>query len=179
MQHRLAAPAGLGCKTDAMAERRTRVDSADETSGGRIRAVKSARAVALTGVFLTAVLMVVLVRPAFREIVGLYGQPLIGVVILVVPTAVLLTATSYRYYGLKRAVVVALVVIAISGAASGFSIVIAVGAAQMPSGSAVVVLALIFAVPFLSVLVLGVLALRLVRGRDAGLTKPKSNCPTP
>ena len=55
----------------------------------------------------------------------------------------------------KRAVVVALVVIAISGAVSGFSVVIAGGAAQMPSGSAVVVLALIFAVPVTALQVLG------------------------
>lgn len=128
-----------------------------------MRAVKSSRAVALTGVLLTAVLMVVLVRPAMREIVGLHGRPVIGVVILVVPTVVLLTATSFRYYGLKRAVVVASIVIAMSGAASGFSFVIAVGAAQMPSGNAIAVVALIFAVPFLSVLVLGLLALRACR----------------
>lgn len=129
--------------------------------------MKSARALALAGVVLTAVLMVVLVRPAMREIVGLYGQPVVGVLILALPTVALLTATGYRYYGLKRAVLVALAVVVTAGVVSGVTVVLAVGAAQMPSSSALFVLTLVFATPFLAVLVLGVLAVFVVRGTPA------------
>lgn len=134
--------------------------------------MKSARPLALAGVLLTAVLMVILIRPAMREIVGPYGQPVVGVLILAVPTVALLTATSYRYYGLMRALVVALCVIVTAGIVSGIAVVLAVGAAQMPSSTAFFVFALILAAPFLSVLVLGMLALRLVPGVD-GPSEPE------
>ncbi len=123
--------------------------------------VKNARALALTGVVLTAMLMVAIARPALREIIGWHGRPWLGVLMLGVPTVALLTATGYRYYGARRALAVALIVVVISGLATAICAVVAVGAAQMPSGSTLLVLGLIFGTPIVSVLVLGVLACRL------------------
>jgi len=115
---------------------------------------------ALTGVLLTAVLMVAIARPALREIIGWHSRPWLGVLMLGVPTVALLTATSYRYYGPRRALAVALVVVVASGLATAICAVVAVGAAQMPSASALLVLVLVFGTPFISVVGLGALALR-------------------
>lgn len=119
----------------------------------------NARWLAVSGVVASALLMVFLIRSAMREIIGWQGRPWLGVLILAAPMVAVLAATGYRWYGIRRAVVVAVVVVAASGVVSGFATLKAIGAAQMPSGSTALVLALMFLTPLVSVLAIGLLAL--------------------
>ncbi|UXA19182.1 hypothetical protein [Mycobacterium sp. SMC-4] len=122
------------------------------------------RGVAIAGVLGAAVVAALVLVPGLR--VGA-SQPWLGVLVLVVPTAALLTATGFRHYGLGRAVAVA---VAITLAAAAVSWVVAVFTlVRALSGSAVGTAwaILLFLTPVVSVLALGALSLRVVPGMSS------------
>lgn len=102
------------------------------------------RKITIVGVFVAAVLAACLVVPAFGQVVSLEGTWL-AAAILGVPTAAVLTATGYRHYGLGR----------------GLSVAVLGG-----SATSLVMGAVLYGVPALVVLGLGLLALWLVPARS-------------
>ena len=140
----------------------------------------TARASALAGVVLSAVLMVALGRPAMREIIGWYGQPWLGVVILGVPVVALLTVSGCRFYGPGRSFAVAVIVVVLSGVASAVCGVLAVGAVpavtatEMSSGSQLLVWAAVQCAPFVLVLALGMFAIEFARAKYSAAETPSA-----
>jgi hypothetical protein len=119
----------------------------------------------LAGILGAAVVAALLLVPGLR--VGA-AQPWLGALIIVVPTAALLTAAGYRYYGFGRALAVALAVTLVAGGVSWlvalFTLVKALSGAGVGLGWSV----LLFLTPVVSVLALGALALRVVPPSDRG-----------
>ena len=121
--------------------------------------MSNARGVALIGVVAAAVVAAAVLIPGLR--IGA-DQPWLGALVIVVPTATLLTATGYRHYGLARALAVAVFVSVVAGGLSWvvavFELVKALSGEGIGMGWAV----LLFLTPVVSVLALGTLALRVV-----------------
>ena len=117
------------------------------------------RGVAVAGILGAAVLTALLLVPGLRLGVD---QPWLGAVVLVVPTAALLTFSGVRHYGLGRAaavaVVVALLAAGVSWLVAVFTLVKALSGAEVGLAWAI----LLFLTPVVSVLGLGALALRIV-----------------
>ncbi len=124
------------------------------------------RKTAVAGVLVAAVLAALLVMPAVGRTTTLDGMWL-AVAILGLPTAAVLFATGFRHYGWARslavAVVIALLTCLISWVVSIFAVASALG------GSAVgMILGLVlYGTPVLVVAALGMLALKVVEGREA------------
>jgi hypothetical protein len=117
------------------------------------------RGVALLGVVAAAVLAAVVLVPGLR--LGT-GQPWLGAVVIVVPTAALLTLTGCRHYGFGRAFAVALAVTLVAGGVSWVVAVFTLVKALSGAGVGLAWAILLFLTPAVSVLALGVLALRVV-----------------
>ena len=117
------------------------------------------RGVAVAGILGSAVVAALLLVPGLR--LGA-DNPWLGAAVILLPVALLLTATGYRHYGPVRAVTVAIVVSAIAGAMSWlvalFALVKALSGAGIGLGWAV----LLFLTPVVSVMALGAMALRFV-----------------
>lgn len=93
----------------------------------------------------------------------------IGVLIIVAPTAALLTATGRRHYGFAGSLTVALVVTLIAGGVSWALAVFALVKALSGEGVQLVWAILPFVASAVSVLALGLIALRVVPARpEAG-----------
>lgn len=120
------------------------------------------RGVAVAGILGAAVLAALVLVPGLR--LGA-GQPWLGAVVLIVPTAALLTASGYRHYGFGRALVIAISVTTIAAAMSWVVAVFTLVKALSGSGVGLVWALLLFLTPVVSVLALGALALRLVPTR--------------
>ena len=120
----------------------------------------NSRTLALIGVLATAVLTACLVMPVSRQLGTVEGTWLAAALFLV-PTIALLIATGFRYYGLWRSVEVAVVVMVITAFVT--VVVSAFGFAGALSGSIAGVLfaVMLFGGPALSVVVLGLLAMRI------------------
>lgn len=125
---------------------------------------------ALAGVIGAAVLAACLLVPGLR--LGA-ERPWLAACVLIVPVAAVLASTGYRHYGPVRAVAVAVVV---TLAAEGISCAVAVFTlvkALSGEGVAPVWAILLFATPVVSVLLLGVAALRFVPRRSAVQDSPR------
>lgn len=127
------------------------------------------RGTAVAGVIGAAVLAACLLVP------GMWlgaDWPWLGAVVIVVPTAALLTATGYRLYGSGRSLAVALAVTLVAGGVSWVVAVFTLVKALSGEGVALVWAILLFATPAVSVLMLGVLALRIVSPRSVADQPP-------
>jgi hypothetical protein len=120
----------------------------------------NSRTVAAIGVLATAVLTAFLVFPVSRQLGTVEGIWL-AAVILLAPTIALLIATGFRYYGLRRSVAVAVVVMAITAIVIAVISAIAFAKALTASITGALLAILLFGGPALSVVVLGLLAMRI------------------
>ena len=125
-----------------------------------------ARKVALIGVVVAAVLAACLVVPAFGQVLTLEGTWL-AAVIMGVPTAAVLAATGYRHYGYGRGLLVAVVITVLTLAVTWVVSVFVVASALTGSATSIAMGAVLYGVPALAVLILGILALKLLPGRSA------------
>lgn len=124
------------------------------------------RKVAVAGIVVAAVLSSCLILPATGHLATLEGTWL-AAAILGLPTAAVLVATGYRHYGLGRSIAVAVVVMAITLVASWVLSVFVVASALAGSTTATAMGVLLYVIPTVLVMVLGLLALRLVPPRSA------------
>ena len=122
------------------------------------------RRVALLGVIAAAVLAALVLVPGLR--LGA-TQPWLGALLIVLPTAAALTATGYRHYGFGRALAVAVAVTLIAGGVSWLVAVFTLVKALTGAGVGLAWAVLLFLTPGVSVLALGVLALRVVPPPEA------------
>lgn len=122
------------------------------------------RGVALAGVGAGAVLAALVLVPGLR--LGA-TQPWLGALVVVVPTAAVLAATGYRHYGFARALLVAVAVTVLAAAVSWLVAVFTLIKALSGSGVGLAWAVLLFLTPVVSVLALGVLALRVVPSEPA------------
>ncbi len=122
------------------------------------------RGIALVGVVGAAILAALVLVPGLRLGVT---RPWLGALVIIVPTAALLTATGYRHYGLGRALAIALAVTVVAGGVSWLVAVFTLVKALSGAGIGSVWAVLLFLPPVVSVLALGVLALRVVPPPDA------------
>ncbi|MFY9921318.1 MAG: hypothetical protein WAL26_23425 [Mycobacterium sp.] len=122
------------------------------------------RGIALLGVIGAAILAALVLVPGLR--LGA-TQPWLGALLIVVPTAALLTATGYRHFGVGRALAVAVVVTVVAGGVSWLVAVFTLVKALSGAGVGFAWAVLLFLTPVVSVLALGVLALRVVSPPDA------------
>ncbi|MGZ5378380.1 MAG: hypothetical protein ACXWD8_10265 [Mycobacterium sp.] len=116
--------------------------------------------------FVAAVLAACLVVPAFGEMLTLEGTWL-AAAILGLPTAAVLTLTGYRHYGLGRSLLVAVTITVLTLVVTWAVSVFVVASALGGSATSVVLGAILYGVPAVAVVILGLLALRLVPGRSA------------
>ena len=129
----------------------------------------------VAGIIATAVLAAALVMPAVRQFGS--SDAWLGVVIMLVPTVALLTVTGFAHYGWWRSLAVAAAVMVVTSVVTFVIAVFTVASALSESGTnkasatSMILGIAVFAAPFVLVLVLGLLALRLVPGRqtDAGV----------
>jgi hypothetical protein len=126
----------------------------------------TARKVATAGVFVAAVLAACLILPAIGQIATLEGTWL-AAAILGIPTAVVLAATGYRHYGAGRSVAVAVVIMAITVVISWVASVFVVASALGGTATSLAMGLVLYGVPAVVVVILGLLALALVPGRSA------------
>ncbi len=87
--------------------------------------------------------------------------------ILGLPTAAVLTLTGYRHYGLGRSLLVAVTITVLTLVVTWVVSVFVVASALGGSATSVVMGAVLYGVPAVAVVILGLLALRLVPGRSA------------
>lgn len=118
---------------------------------------------AIAGIIGAAVLAACLLVPGMR--VGA-DRPWLGTLVIVVPTAALLTVTGYRHYRLGRALAVALAVTVVAGGVSWIVAVFTLVKAISGAGVGIAWAVLLFATPLISVLALGAMALRFVSPPD-------------
>jgi len=121
---------------------------------------------AVAGVFVAAVLASCLILPAVGQLTTLAGMWL-AAAILLLPTVAVLVGTGYRHYGMARSVAVAVSVMVITGIISWVVSVFAVASALSGSAIGAILRLVLYGTPALSVVILGLLALRLVPGRLA------------
>jgi hypothetical protein len=126
----------------------------------------NSRTIAVIGVLATAVLAASLVVPVSRQLGTAEGMWLAAAIMLV-PTMVVLIATSFRYYGLLRSVAVAAFVMVITSIVTFVISVFAFATALSGSVTGIMLAIVLFGGPALSVLILGLLALRF-----AGVEQP-------
>lgn len=124
------------------------------------------RSIAVAGVLVAAVLAACLIMPAVGQLATLETTWL-AAAILGGPTVAVLVLTGYRHYGSVRSVAVAVTVMLVTGLISWVVTVFAFAEAMSGETPGPVIGVVVFGVPALSVLILGLLALRLVPGRAA------------
>jgi hypothetical protein len=130
------------------------------------------RKIAVAGVLATAVLAACLTFPAVDQLSTIEGAWL-AAAIFCVPTAAVLAGTGYRHYGLARSVVVAVVIVLVTGLITWVVAVFALASAMSGSTVGPAWGVLVLAAPALSVIIGGLLALRLVPSRpSASVDRP-------
>lgn len=122
--------------------------------------------VALAGIVVAAVLSSCLVLPAMGRLATIEGTWL-AAAIFGLPTAAVLVATGYRHYGLGRSIAVAVVVTVITLVASWVFSVVVIAAALGGSTTTMAMGVLLYAIPAVLIVVLGLLALKVVPPRRA------------
>ncbi|HEX2285841.1 MAG TPA: hypothetical protein VHI10_13630 [Mycobacterium sp.] len=123
------------------------------------------RLIAVAGVLVAAVLAACLILPAVGQLATLETTWL-AAAILCGPSAAVLVVTGYRHYGWARSAAVAVTIMLITGLISWVVTVFAFAEALSGETSSPVMAVVLFGTPALSVVVLGLLALRLVPGRS-------------
>ena len=118
----------------------------------------------MIGVFVAAVVAAALVKPTVGQLSAFSGVWL-GAAIMGLPTAAVLAATGYRNYGPARSLAVAVLIALITFVVTWVVFVYAFASALSGSVTGPVTSVVIFGVPALSVVVLGLLALKLVPAR--------------
>jgi hypothetical protein len=130
------------------------------------------RKMAVAGVLATAVIASCLTLPAVDQLSTIEGTWL-AAAMLCLPTAALLTATGYRHYGFTRSVVVAVAVMLVTALITWLVAVFALASAMSGSTMGLAIGTLLLAVPAVSVVIGGLLALRLVPPhRSAAADRP-------
>jgi hypothetical protein len=128
-------------------------------------ATRSARAIALAGVLVTAALTTLLLMPAIREVGG-PGFGWLAAAIMIVPTATVLTASGWPYYGPLRSPAVGVGVMALTSLITWVVAVFTFAAALSGSTAGVILGIVLYLTPALCVLVFGLLAMRIVATAD-------------
>ena len=126
--------------------------------------MRQTQKIAMLGVFVAAVLAATLVKPTVGQLSAMSGVWL-GALIMGVPTAAVLVATGYRHYGLARSLTVAVPIAVITFVVTWVVFVYAFASALSGTVTGPGMSIVIFGVPALSVVVLGLLALKFVPGR--------------
>lgn len=124
----------------------------------------NSRVFAVVGVVVAAIAAAALVMPAARQLGPMTGL-LAAAAIIGVPVLVVLAVSGAAHYGVLAssvvAVVIAVITCAVSCVVAGFTFATALSG----SVTGVVLAVVLFGVPALTVLILGLLALRLVPAR--------------
>lgn len=128
------------------------------------------RKIAVAGVLVTAVLAACLAFPAVDQLSTFEGMWL-AAAIFCLPTAAVLVATGYRHYGLARSVGVAVAIMLVTGLITWVVAVFALASAMSGSTVGPVIGVLVLGAPALSVIILGLLALRFVPVRPAAVDR--------
>lgn len=123
------------------------------------------RKLAIAGVIIAAVLSACLVLPAMRNLATVDGTWL-AAAIMGLPTVAVLIATGYRHYGLGRSVAVAVVVTVVTMVVSWIFSVLVLASALSGSSTSLAMGVLLYAIPAVLVVVLGMLALAVVPPRE-------------
>lgn len=122
------------------------------------------RKLAMAGVIVAAVLSSCLVLPAVGRLATVNGTWL-ATAILGLPPLAVLVATGYRHYGPGRSIGVAVVVTAVMLVVSWIFAVIVVASALSGTATSMAMGVLLYVIPAVLVLVLGILALAVVPPR--------------
>jgi hypothetical protein len=122
------------------------------------------RKVAVAGVLVAAILAACVAMPTIGQLSAPSGWWL-AAAIMGLPTAAVLVATGYRYYGWARSVAVAVTIAVITLVVTWAVFVYAFAAALSGSTVGPVLGIVIYGTPALTVVVLGLLALKFVPGR--------------
>jgi hypothetical protein len=125
----------------------------------------NSRVFAVVGVVVAAIAAAALVMPAARQLGPATGL-LTAAAILGVPVLVVLAVSGAAHYGVVPSVVIAVVVAVITCVASLVVAAFAFATALSGSATGVVLALVLFGVPALSVLILGLVALRVVPARS-------------
>jgi hypothetical protein len=126
--------------------------------------MRQTQKIAMVGVFVAAVLAACLVMPTVGQLSAMSGVWL-AAAIMGLPTVVVLVATGYRHYGLGRSLAVAVTIMLITFVVTWAVFVFAFASALSGTVSGPVMAVVLYGVPALSVLVLGLLALKIVPAR--------------
>ncbi|HET6733175.1 hypothetical protein [Mycobacterium sp.] len=122
--------------------------------------------IALAGVLVTAVLAALLILPSVGRMSTLDGAWQ-AAAIFGLPTVAVLTVTGYRNYGWARSLAVAVAIMLITGFFSWVVTVFVVASALSGSTIGAGLGIVLYGIPALSVVILGLLALKLVPGRSS------------
>jgi hypothetical protein len=125
----------------------------------------SSRAFAVVGVVIAAIAAAALVMPASRQLGPATGL-VTAAAILGIPVLVVLAASGAAHYGVLASAVVAVVVAVITCVVSLVVGAFAFATALSGSVTGVLLALVLFGAPALSVLILGLLALRVVPARS-------------
>jgi hypothetical protein len=120
--------------------------------------------IAVAGVLVTAVLAAFLILPSVGRMSTLDGAWQ-AAAILGLPTVAVLAVTGYRHYGWARSLAVAVAIMLITGFLSWVVTIFVVASALSGSSIGVGLGILLYGIPALSVVILGLLALKLLPGR--------------
>jgi Kef-type K+ transport system membrane component KefB len=131
---------------------------------------RNARTIAVLGIIGTAALATVLLMPAIRQL-GFPTAAWLGLLIMVVPTAALLTATGFLRFGLARSLAVALGVMVLTSIITWVVAVFTFAAALSGSSTGSILGIVLYITPAVSVVVFGLLSLRFVPPRHADLER--------
>ncbi len=124
------------------------------------------RKIAVAGVVVAAVLASCLVMPTVGHLSTLDGAWL-AATIMGLPTAAVLVATGFRHYGWARSIVVAVVIMATTFVVTWVMTIFAVASALGGSPLSLTLSIVLYAIPAVSVLILGFLALKVLPARTA------------
>jgi len=123
----------------------------------------------MVGVVVAAVLAACLVVPALGQVLSL-ERTWLAAAMIGAPLIVVLTATGYRHYGLGRALLIAVIISALTLVVTWVVSVFVVASALSGSTTSLVMGAVLYGIPAVAVVVLGLLSLKLVSGRSAAGT---------
>lgn len=126
---------------------------------------RNGRFVALGGVLATAVIATLLLMPAVHSL-GQANGLWLGAAIMIVPTAAVLTATGYRYYGLVRSFGVAVMVMALTSVITWAVAVFTLVTAMSQSPTAMTVGVVLYLTPPVCVVIFAMLAMLVVSRPD-------------
>jgi hypothetical protein len=125
----------------------------------------NSRVFAVVGVVVTAIMAAALVMPAARQLGPATGL-LAAAAIMGIPVLLLLAVSGAAHYGVVASTVVAVVVAVVTCAVSWVVAAFAFATALSGSVTGLILAIVLFGAPALTVLILGLLALRVVPARS-------------